>query len=266
MKAQSSSPIGIFDSGVGGLTVASAIKNRLPRENILYFGDTVHLPYGNKSRENILQYSLENARFLYNRGAKIIVIACNTSTAIALEKLKQTFPIPVIGVIQPGSEEAVRASKDLNIGIIGTLRTTRTGSYSKTIQQLKAGAKVTEKACPLLVPLIEEDFPNQSIVEAVIQEYLAELSLQVDTLVLGCTHYPLIKTAIKKLYPKLHLVDSANATAKMVEKTLEEAGLVSTTENEALVEIVTNDLNEVFERISHRLFPEEKILVSEIQK
>ncbi len=251
--------IGVFDSGVGGLTVAKAIKKLLPRENILYFGDSIHLPYGNKSEKSILEYSLSNANFLFKKGAKLIVVACNTSSAIALSDLQKKFPIPVLGVIHPGALAAIQSSASGNIAVIGTYRTISSHIYQKEIKQLKNNAKVIEKSCPLFVPIIESGFGEKTIIELIIKNYLSQLSHEVDTLVLGCTHYPLIKSTIKKLFPHLTLVDSALETSKQVFATLIKNKQLNKNESSGNIKIVTNDLNEVFEKISYKLFPKQKI-------
>lgn len=254
--------IGVFDSGVGGLTVARAIRRLLPSESILYFGDTMHVPYGNKSPETILRYSRDNTDFLVNAGVKMVVVACNTSTAIALKDLQKKYSVPIVGVIEPGASEAVRVSTKGRISVIGTFRTVSSGAYQKAIHRLNEKAKVASRACPLLVPLIEEGFQDRAVIEGVLKNYLGKIVTGADTLVLGCTHYPLIKNRIQKLYPKLRLVDSADATAKEVARLLK--GRHSSKSGAGKISICTNDINEVFVAISKRLFPGESIRFAEV--
>ncbi len=253
--------IGIFDSGVGGLTVAQAIYRLLPNENLLYFGDSAHVPYGNKSKESIIEYSLNNRQFLEKQGIKMLVVACNTSTAIAVKELKKNSPFPVIGVIYPVCEEAALNSN--KIGIIGTYRTITSKAYSRTIKSINVESVVLEKACPLFVPLIEENFSNENILKLIIKEYLDGIISKIDTLVLGCTHYPFIKKKIKNLYPKLNIIDSTLATAKYVLKTMEEKSLKSN-QKKGKIKIFTNDKNEIFNNIALKIFP--KITIESIKK
>lgn len=254
--------IGVFDSGVGGLTVARAIRRLLPSESILYFGDTMHVPYGNKSPETILRYSRDNTDFLVKRGVKMVVVACNTSTAVALKELQSEYPIPVVGVIEPGASEAVRVSTKGRISVMGTFRTVSSGAYQKAIHRLNKKAKVASRACPLLVPLIEEGFQDKAVIEGVLRNYLGKMVSGSDTLVLGCTHYPLIKNRIQKLYPRLKLVDSADATAMEVARLLGPEKKKKSASGK--IAICTNDINEVFVAISKKLFPGESIRFVEV--
>jgi glutamate racemase len=205
--------IGIFDSGVGGLTVFKEISKEFPFADIYYLGDTARVPYGNKSRETIIRYSLECANYLYNFGIDVLVVACNTASSYAIKILKENFDIPVIGVIKPGVEIAVRTTKNRKIGVIGTQATVKSGSYRDEIEK-KGKFEVFQKACPLFVPLVEEGLINHKITELTVKEYLDEIvKMDIDTLILGCTHYPLLKETIKKIYPHLNIVDSSKATA-----------------------------------------------------
>jgi len=193
-------PIGIFDSGVGGLTVMAEIMKILPGEEIVYFGDTAHVPYGSKSPEVVTSFSLDIAAFLLKQKVKLIVVACNTASAFALPTLEKKLKIPVIGVIEAGSSAAIRASRSGRIGIIGTEGTIRSSSYPRAIGSLDRSAKIFSKPCPLFVPLVEEGWLNHSVTIAVAGEYLRPLvAKKIDVLVLGCTHYPLIKRVLKKL-------------------------------------------------------------------
>ena len=215
-------PIGIFDSGIGGLTVTGAILHALPGESTIYFGDTARVPYGPKSPETVRRYSLEILHWLVAQGVKLVTVACNTSTAHALESLRAVSPVPVIGVIEPGAKAAVRASTTGRIGVIGTAGTIASGAYTRAIQALRSDAVVEARACPLFVPLVEEGWFDHPATELVAREYLTPLiAARVDTLVLGCTHYPLLKPLLARvLGPAVALIDSAEETARAVEAAL----------------------------------------------
>jgi glutamate racemase len=220
-------PIGIFDSGVGGLTVTGALFHTLPRESTIYFGDTARVPYGPKSPETVRRYSLEILHWLVGQGVKLVTVACNTSTAHALEALQKESPVPVVGVIEPGARAAVGASKTGRIGVIGTAGTIASGAYTRAIKALRPDAVVEAQACPLFVPLVEEGWFDHPATELVAREYLAPLiAAKVDAVVLGCTHYPLLKPLLGRvLGPSVTLVDSAEETARAVAKVLGERGL-----------------------------------------
>ena len=217
-----SAPIGIFDSGIGGLTVARAIYAALPGESTIYFGDTARVPYGPKSPETVRRYSREIAQWLVGQGVKLIVIACNTSTAHALTALQQESPVPVIGVIEPGARAAVAASRGGPIGVIGTAGTIASNAYARAIHQLKPGVKVEQRACPLFVPLVEEGWFEHEATRLVAEEYLAPMrAAGVDALVLGCTHYPLLKPLLARVMGgSVRLIDSAEETARAVGQAL----------------------------------------------
>lgn len=219
MKKQ---PIGIFDSGVGGLTVFKEIRRAFPHEDIVYFGDTARVPYGPKSKSTVLEYSLQNARFLMHCGAKIIVIACNTSSSVALEYLRERLTIPVLGVIRPGSEDAVATTRNQRIGVIGTEGTIRSKAYPQAIEALLPRAEVYSQPCPLFVSLVEEGWDEHSVTRVVATEYLQPLLEQnIDTLVLGCTHYPILKKVLQKVVGSgVTLVDSALAVARQLHNEL----------------------------------------------
>jgi glutamate racemase len=222
-----SAPIGIFDSGLGGLTVASAIFHRLPRDATVYFGDTARVPYGPKSPRTVRRYSLEILEWLLQQGVKAVVVACNTSTAHALGALQAASPVPVIGVIEPGARAALRESRGGPIGVIGTAGTVASGAYVRTIRAFDAGRVVQQRACPLFVPLVEEGWFDHPATELVAREYLAPLvEAGTDTVVLGCTHYPLLIPLLRRvLGPAVALIDSARETAEVVAATLEAKGL-----------------------------------------
>lgn len=209
------SPIGVFDSGIGGLTVLKAIRARCPRENLLYFGDTAHVPYGSKSREAVTRYSLEAVRFLSTNRVKAIVVACNTASALSLPAIREQAKVPVLGVIRPGADAAAAATRSGHIGIIGTEATIASGAYHRALNECRSGLRIRGKACPLFVPLVEEGWWRHGVAAAVAREYLADLKASgIDTLILGCTHYPLLKQVIQTVMgPGIRLIDSAEQTA-----------------------------------------------------
>lgn len=223
-------PIGVFDSGVGGLTVTKEIMTQLPEENIIYFGDTARVPYGSKSKDTILKYSKQIIRFLKTKDVKAIVIACNTASAFALEEIKKELDIPIIGVVQPGAKVAASTSKKGKIGIIGTEGTIGSQIYSQFIKDLNPNLRVIGKACPLFVPLVEEGFfLEDPITKEIASRYLAGLKEEdVDTLILGCTHYPLIRHTIQSVMGAgVTLVNPAYETAKELKELLIEEGMKS---------------------------------------
>lgn len=207
--------IGVFDSGIGGLTVLKALREKLPEYSFIYFGDTARTPYGSKSPETILEYGREDARALISRGAKIIVIACNTVSAVAGERLCEEFAVPVFEVIAPAVREALRLSRAPKIGVIGTRATIGSGAYQKLIQEARPGAGVEALACPLFVPLVEEGWEGSAEAGSVVKKTLSAIQFEgIDTLILGCTHYPLLKEQIRASVPAgVQLIDSAEAVA-----------------------------------------------------
>jgi len=208
--------IGIFDSGVGGLTVQRAVLDALPSADTVYLGDTARVPYGTKSAETVTQYSLRNARFLARHGIDLLVVACNTASAVALPALRAEVEVPVIGVVEPGARVAARASRTGRIGVIGTQGTVASGAYQAAIRRERPDAEVIARACQLFVPLAEEGWvdPADEVVRGTVRRYLAPIrAAGVDTLVLGCTHYPLLEAAIALELPGVVLVDSARAVA-----------------------------------------------------
>ena len=226
-KMNKDSAIGVFDSGIGGLTVLHRIIDALPRENTVYLGDTARAPYGTKSVETVLRYSFENSQFLVDKGVKMVVVACNTSTAIALGRLKETLTIPVIGVIEPGVRRAIKGTNNRRVGVIGTEATIQSGAYTRALKTADAKIEVYSRACPLFVPLVEEGWIDNGVVEMTVKAYLGSLKQSgIDTLILGCTHYPLLKKAIRKFMgDAVRLVDSAEETAKEVEQVLKRDAL-----------------------------------------
>src|SRR4028119_1620796 len=220
-------PIGIFDSGVGGLTVYRALHEQLPQERFVYLGDTARVPYGTKSLATVERYAVENARFLEAHGVKLLVVACNTASALALPAIRASVGVPVVGVIEPGAAAAVEASKGGRIGVSATEATVRSGAYSRAIRELAPEAEVSERACPLFVALAEEGWAESDVARKVAAEYLTELGGgRVDALVLGCTHYPILRRVIQETVgADVRLIDSGEATAKSVEDALEREDL-----------------------------------------
>ena len=223
----SDSPIGLFDSGIGGLTVLQQIMETLPKENTIYLGDTARSPYGTKSVETVLRYSFENADFLIGKGVKLVVVACNTSTAVALDELRENLPVPVVGVIEPGARGALKKTSNRKIGVIGTEATIQSGAYTRALKTLDPDVEVYSRACPLFVPLVEEGWLDNAVVKMTVESYLASLKRsRLDTLILGCTHYPLLTKAIRRFMGRgVRLVDSAQETAKEVLRVLKERSL-----------------------------------------
>lgn len=226
---QNLAPIGVFDSGVGGLTVAREIMRQLPNEAIVYFGDTARVPYGSKSQGTILKYSQQIMRFLITKSVKAIVIACNTASALALSQLQQEFEIPIIGVINPGAKTAVANTTTKRIGVIGTNATIHSQIYTKVIHEYDSEAVVISKPCPLFCPLVEEGWLHDTVTDEVARRYLSEFDdKNIDALILGCTHYPLLRSTIKKIMGhKVNLINPAYETALSLRDLLIENTLVS---------------------------------------
>jgi len=247
-------PIGVFDSGIGGLTVAAALKELLPAEMIFYIGDTARVPYGGKSRKTVERYSVEIGGLLLAEQAKIIVVACNTASALAVPRMKQVFNVPVQGVVAPGAEAAVRATRNGRIGVIGTRATISSGAYEHAIHTLNPKVEVFSAPCPLLVPLIEEGLFDDTITDQVIARYLAPLLAQhIDTLVLGCTHYPLARTAIGRVAgDHVKLVDSAENCALAVKALLESEALDAPLDQLGRLNVALTDSTEGFLRTAER--------------
>lgn len=220
-------PIGVFDSGVGGVTVLKQLLRCLPGERMLYLGDTARLPYGTKSRETVVKYSLQNASFLVHKGIKCLVVACNTASALALETLRQSFEIPVLGVIEPGARRAAELTRTGRIGVIGTVATVRSGAYERAILAFAKGVDVLSVPCPLFVSLAEEGWTEEDVTYQVARRYLGPLREKgIDVLVLGCTHYPLLKAVIGEVMGKgVALVDSAEEVAVQAKDLLQQKGL-----------------------------------------
>jgi glutamate racemase len=213
--------IGVFDSGLGGLTVVKELMKAMPSEQITFLGDTARFPYGTKAKETIIRFSRENISFLLKKNIKIVVVACNTASALALKAVKKEFDIDIIGVIDSGARAAISATENNRIGIIATRATIGSGIYERTIKEYNKGIKVFSKSASLLVPLVEEGWLDRKETVEILKYYLADFKkLKIDTLLLGCTHYPLLKPAIKKLMPEVNIIDSAREIASVVSNLL----------------------------------------------
>lgn len=246
--------IGIFDSGIGGLTVFKAIRQALPDESLIYLGDTARVPYGTKSSETIVRYSLENSDFLYKRGVKAIVVACNTSSAYAIPAISDQNGVPVIGVIEPGVNAAVKATKNGNIGVIGTASTINSNRYASGLKKRDKKLKVVSLSCPLFVPLVEEGWTEGEITEKIAERYLSTMKMEeIDTLILGCTHYPLLKNVIQKFMGDgITLVDSAEALAHDLSQLLRERYLLRNSDDRSEYHLYVTDLPGRFEVVAQR--------------
>lgn len=257
MNDKSELPIGIFDSGVGGLTVVRQIHRLLPHEDLVYLGDTARVPYGTKSPGTVIRFACEDTQFLIQQNVKAVVVACNTASAWALPTLEKYFPIPLFGVIAPGAEAALRQTRTHRIGVIGTAATCRSQAYLKTIQALDESAQVFSQACPLLVPLVEEGWVRHPVTVAVLREYLAPLlKKNIDTLVLGCTHYPLLKTTIRSLTGKqVALIDSAESCARYVRDRLAQQALLSHRRRAGRIQPFVTDAADHFDTVSKKFLP-----------
>lgn len=248
-------PIGVFDSGLGGLTVFKALARRMPEESLTYFGDTAHVPYGSKSPEAIARYSTEVARFLAGRGIKLLVVACNTSSAWALPAIRRAVKVPVVGVIDPGARAALAAARGAKVGVIGTEATVKSGAYPKALKALAPRARVVSAACPLFVPLVEEGWWNGPVVEAVARKYAAPLRRAgVGAVILGCTHYPYLKPVLAKaLGARVRLIDSAEETARETEAVLEGLRLRAPKGRRGRREFYASDAPVRFARLGRRM-------------
>lgn len=255
-------PIGIFDSGVGGLTVLKAVRQRLPRESVIYLGDTARVPYGTKSRATIERYAIEDAAFLIEKGVKMIVVACNTASAMARESLRRDFNIPFLSVLGPGARAAARATQTGRIGVIATEATIGSGAYERAIREACQGAgssgkevEIFSRACPLFVPLVEEGETDSQVARLVAEQYLAPLrKREIDTLVLGCTHYPLLKSVIgETMGDSVRLIDSAEAVAEETAQLLEQGGRLDTSDEPNESRFYVTDAAERFHRIAERI-------------
>ncbi len=220
-------PIGVFDSGLGGISVVRSLMEILPREQFIYFGDTARVPYGSKSAATVRRFSRQITHFLLAHEVKLIVVACNTASAVALDVLRKEFDLPIVGVIEPGAEAAVSRSPSRRIGVIGTTSTIRSEAYAREIHSLDPRCLVLSQACPLLVPLVEEDWPEDEVVEKILNRYLGPFQeASCESLILGCTHYPYLRSAIEQVVgPEVQLIDSGAETARSVTGILDEMDL-----------------------------------------
>ncbi len=261
-------PIGVFDSGIGGLTVLKEIIKELPNEGTIYLGDTARVPYGMRSQETIIRYSFENTKFLFSRDIKLLVIACNTASSISLDAIKNSISIPVIGVIEPGAKAAVKATRNKKVGVIGTEATVRSNSYTKAIKAIDGSIEVFGLSCPLFVPLVEEGWTEGNIVTLIAQRYLEEIKDKgIDTVVLGCTHYPLLKKVIAGVMGKgIRLIDSALETSHEIKTMLDVIDLNRKQKGMPLREFYVTDSPERFLKVGGNFLGQkiehiEKILV-----
>lgn len=248
-------PIGIFDSGLGGLTVFKELRRLLPGEDLIYFGDTARVPYGTKSAEAVVAFSKEIAGFLFEKKIKLLVVACNTASSLALDEVKRVSPVPVLGVIAPGVEAALGAvPRGGSILVTGTSATVKSRAYSRALAAARAGVRVTEKACPLFVPLVEEGWCSKPVAVTVAREYLAPFRRKkIDALILGCTHYPLLKGVIARVMgPRTRIVDSARAAALSAKAELAARGLINPARRGRSAFIVS-DAPEKFSALAGRL-------------
>ena len=252
-------PVGVFDSGVGGLTVAREIMRQLPNERIVYFGDTARVPYGNKSRETIIKFSRQIVRFLKTQQVKAIVVACNSASAYALEVLEQEADIPIIGVIRSGARAAIGATKNGKIGVIATEATIGSGIYNRYIKENDANAAVLGKACPLFVPLVEEGLWEDPVTDEIAKRYLTELiDVGIDTLILGCTHYPMIRSTIGRIMgPDVTLVNPAYETAIDLKTLLEDQDMANKGSDPAgsRYEFYVSDTADKFRQFANTVMP-----------
>ena len=247
-------PIGVFDSGIGGLTILRALRRTLPHEHLIYFGDTANVPYGGKSKTAVTRLALDVARFLESRNVKLVVVACNTASAQALSALRKQLTVPVMGVIEPGADAAMRATRNRKIAVLGTQGTVESQAYVKAIYKRNKDIQVFQKACPLFVPLAEEGFENTPAAELIAREYLQPVQdSRADTVILGCTHYPILKNLIAKVMgPQVTLVDSADTLATSAQQFLQEHQLAATS-GKGSVKLYASDAPDKFTRSARML-------------
>ncbi len=244
-------PIGVFDSGLGGLTVVKSILEFMPEENIIYFGDTAHVPYGTRSKEQITQYVMDDVRFLSTFDIKAVVIACNTADSVAKKSIEEKYPLPLFGAVEPAAKEAAMLTKNKRIGVMATNATVQSGAYEKAIKNFCPDATVISEACPLFVPLIEDGrfLKGDSVIESVAKEYVRVMEEEkVDTLVLGCTHYPLLTDIISSLLPDVRLVSSSLAAAKSLKEMLTANGMKNESGKGGEMRIFVSDKAQDFEK------------------
>lgn len=253
---KNNAPIGVFDSGVGGLTVAREIIRQLPNESIVYFGDTARVPYGSKSKDTIIRYSRQIVRFLRSKNVKAIVVACNTASAFALDTIEAELDIPIIGVVKPGANAAIESTKNKRIGVIGTEGTIKSELYTEFIKGLDSQIEVIGKACPLFCPLVEEGMLHDSVTDEIASRYLSELKKQdIDSLILGCTHYPLLRSTVGKIMGEgVNLVNPAYETAISLDKLLKDNNIKASNEKPTY-EFYVSDATEKFKEFANSIMP-----------
>lgn len=251
------SPIGVFDSGVGGLTVAREILRQHPNESIVYFGDTARVPYGSKSKDTIIRYSRQIVNFLKTKQVKAIVVACNTASAFALDTIEKEIELPAIGVVKPGAKVAVSTTQNKRVGIIGTEGTIKSELYTKYINSIDEEITVFGKACPLFVPLVEEGMLHDSVTDEMTERYLSELKKEdIDCLILGCTHYPLLRSTVGKIMGEnVNLVNPAYETARSLGNLMEEHNIKAADDNEAKYEFYVSDAADKFKDFANSILP-----------
>ena len=258
-KSMKTAPIGIFDSGVGGLTVMREVVKQLPDENIVYFGDTARVPYGSKSQKTIIHFSEQIIRFLKTKGVKAIVIACNTASALSLDAVRDEFDIPIIGVVVPGARAAVSVSENKKVGVIGTEATVLSGMYSKVIKSMDPEIEVVEKACPLFVPLVEEGLRDHKVMGEIIEYYLESMkNTDIDSIILGCTHYPLIRHSISRyLGETIKIVNPAYEAARDLKDLLESKDILNSEKehDEKQYQFFVSDEAEKFRGFANTVMP-----------
>ncbi len=254
LKTLQTKPIGVFDSGIGGLTVVRALMERLPHENIIYFGDTARVPYGSKSPQVVREYAAEDTQYLMRHDVKMIVVACNTVSSVALEIVQKHSRVPIIGVIMPGARAAVESTKKKRVGVIGTVGTIASDAYTHAIRHLDPSVTVFSQSCPLFVPLAEEGWVTHKATELIASEYLFPLKLQkIDTVVLGCTHYPILRAVIAGVLGEaVTLIDSGNAVAEEVERVLREEDMKNPSREKANVQFFVSDIPHKFTEVGER--------------
>ena len=251
-------PIGVFDSGIGGLTVVKELIKSLPGEDIIYLGDTARVPYGTKSGRTVIAYSHSNTEFLISKGIKLLVVACNTASSVSLPSLKNEFDIPVIGVIEPGARKAASVTNTGKIGVIGTPSTINSSAYKQAIENINSEIEVFSKACPLFVPLADEGWTEGEITERIAEQYLNPIKdTGIDVLVLGCTHYPLLKQTIRKVMGnQITLVDSAQETASQIKDILSKENLLNKNNSQSKREFYLTDISDTFLSVAGRFLGE----------
>ncbi|MBU3877633.1 glutamate racemase [Faecalicatena sp. AGMB00832] len=259
MECKKTAPIGVFDSGVGGLTVVREMIRQLPNENIVYFGDTARVPYGSKSQKTIIRFSEQIIRFLKKKQVKAIVIACNTASALALDAVRDEFDVPILGVVIPGARAAVEATQNYKVGVVGTDATVQSGMYTKVIRGMNPDITVIEKACPLFVPLVEEGFKEHQVTREIIDYYLDSMKkTDIDAMILGCTHYPLLRSKIRAyMGDKIQIVNPAYETAMDLKRLLEEQDMVNdgTKAPHSSYEFFVSDAAEKFRQFANTVMP-----------